>query len=126
MKEEITENERLEMEVENKLAYTLAKVYVLIPWKKIQAQNAHTFFTDRIRSSASSANFKQFLENLTMKCQVPFVKIDMQYINFLDENRSITMNLIRKESLTMANFAFETVDIVKSENKMAATGQKTL
>ena len=122
----MSENEQLEMEVENKLAYCLAKVYVQIPWKKIGVKSAHKFFVDRIRASSSAANFKEFLDLLLKKVNVEFVKIDVEIIDFLEENRGIVMNLLRKESTYLANFALETVEIVKEERKLKEQGQMTL
>lgn len=55
-------NEDKEMEVENKLAYALAKCYILIPWRKIGVKSAHKFFVDRIRASGNAKNFKEFLD----------------------------------------------------------------
>lgn len=122
----ISENEALEMEVENKLAYMLAKVYVQIPWRKIGVKSAHKFFVERIRASSSASNFREFLDLFLKKVQVEFVKIDTEYIDFVDIHSSITMNLLRKESTYLANMALEEVDVVKAENKNRATGQKTL
>lgn len=54
----MNENEQLELEVENKLAYVLAKAYTLIPWSKIKVNNAHKFFMERIRASSNTRTFK--------------------------------------------------------------------
>ncbi len=123
---EMSENERLEMEVENKLAYCLAKVYVQIPWRKIGVKSAHKFFIDRIRASSTAANFKEFLDLFLKKVNVEFVKIDTEIIEFLEDNRALVMNLLRKESVYLANFALETVEIVKEEKKLKEQGQMTL
>lgn len=126
MKEEYTQEELLELEVENKLAYILARVYMQIPWRKIGVKSAHKFFVDRIRASSNSRNFKEFLDVFTKKVNVEFVKIETEYIQFLEDNLSITMMLLRKESTYLANFALETVDKLKEHEKLAKTGQKTL
>ena len=126
MKEEYTTNEQLEMEIENKLAYILAKCYMRIPWQKIGVKSAHKFFVDRIRASSNSRNFKEFLDVLTKKLNVEFVNVETEYVQFLDEHISITMMLIRKESTYLANFALETVEELKKQEKLAKTGQKTL
>lgn len=126
MKEEYTQEELLELEVENKLAYILARVYMQIPWRKIGVKSAHKFFVDRIRASSNSRNFKEFLDVFTKKVNVEFVKIETEYIQFLEDNLSITMMLLRKESTYLANFALETVDELKEHEKLAKTGQKTL
>ena len=126
MKEEYTEQELLEMEVENKLAYCLAKCYMRIPWKKIGVKSAHKFFVDRIRASSNARNFKEFLDVFTKKLNVEFVNIETEYVQFLDDNLNITMMLLRKESTYLANFALETVDEIKKAEKLAKTGQKTL
>lgn len=123
---ELSENERLEMEVENKLAYVLAKCYRNIPWSKIGVRSAHKFFVDRIRASAGAVNFKEFLDTFTRKINVPFVKIEPEYVDFLDENKAITMQLLRRESTYLANFALETVEQIKAEDKLKAKGQSTL
>lgn len=122
----MSENERLEMEVENKLAYCLAKVYVQIPWRKIGVKSAHKFFIDRIRASSTAPNFKEFLDLFLKKVNVEFVKIDTEIIEFLEDNRALVMNLLRKESVYLANFALETVEIVKEEKKLKEQGQMTL
>lgn len=126
MKEEYTEQERVEMEVENKLAYILAKCYMRIPWRKIGVKSAHKFFVDRIRASSGARNFKEFLDVFTRKINVEFVNIETEYIQFLEDNINITMMLLRKESTYLANFALETVDEIKKHEKLEKTGQKTL
>ena len=126
MKEEYTQQEHLEMEVENKLAYILAKCYMRIPWRKIGVKSAHKFFVDRIRASSNTRNFKEFLDVFTKKINVEFVNIETEYIQFLEDHVTITMMLLRKESTYLANFALETVDEIKKAEKLAKTGQKTL
>ena len=116
VEEEYTEQELLEMEVENKLAYVLAKCYVRIPWRKIGVKSAHKFFVDRIRASSNARNFKEFLDVFTRKLNVEFVNIETEYVQFLDENIHITMMLLRKESTYLANFALETVDTLKTQS----------
>lgn len=126
MKEEYTEQERLELEVENKLAYILAKCYMRIPWRKIGVKSAHKFFVDRIRASSNARNFKEFLDVFTKKLNVEFVNVETEYVQFLEDHLNITMMLLRKESTYLANFALETVDELKKAEKLAKTGQKTL
>ena len=126
MKAEYTQQELLEMEVENKLAYILAKCYIRIPWKKIGVKSAHKFFVDRIRAAGNARNFKEFLDVLTLKLNVEFVNIETEYVQFLEDNINITMMLLRRESTYLANFALETVDEIKKAEKLAKTGQKTL
>ena len=116
MKEEYTEEELLEMEVENKLSYVLAKCYVRIPWRKIGVKSAHKFFVDRIRASSNARNFKEFLDVFTKKLNVEFVNIETEIVQFLDENIHITMMLLRKESTYLANFALETADTLKTQS----------
>ena len=126
MKEEYTEEELLEMEVENKLAYVLAKCYVRIPWRKIGVKSAHKFFVDRIRASSNARNFKEFLDVFTKKLNVEFVNIETEIVQFLEDHINITMMLLRKESTYLANFALETDKKKKKQEKLAKTGQKTL
>ena len=126
MKEEYTEQELLEMEVENKLAYILAKCYIRVPWKKIGVKSAHKFFVDRIRASSNARNFKEFLDVFTKKLNVEFVNIETEIVQFLEDHINITMMLLRKESTYLANFALETVDEIKKQEKLAKIGQKTL
>ena len=116
LKEEYTEQELLEMEVENKLAYVLAKCYVRIPWRKIGVKSAHKFFVDRIRASSNARNFKEFIDVFTKKLNVEFVNIETEIVQFLDENIHITMMLLRKESTYLANFALETADTLKTQS----------
>lgn len=116
VEEEYTEQELLEMEVENKLAYVLAKCYVRIPWRKIGVKSAHKFFVDRIRASSNARNFKEFLDVFTKKLNVEFVNIETEIVQFLDENIHITMMLLRKESTYLANFALETADTLKTQS----------
>ena len=116
VEEEYTEQELLEMEVENKLAYVLAKCYVRIPWRKIGVKSAHKFFVDRIRASSNARNFKEFLDVFTKKLKVEFVNIETEIVQFLDENIHITMMLLRKESTYLANFALETADTLKTQS----------
>ena len=116
LKEEYTEQELLEMEVENKLAYVLAKCYMKIPWRKLGVKSAHKFFVDRIRASSNARNFKEFLDVFTKKLNVEFVNIETEIIKFLEDNLNITMMLLRKESTYLANFALETVDTLKTQS----------
>lgn len=126
MKEEYSQQELIELEVENKLAYILARCYMRIPWRKIGVKSAHKFFVDRIRASSNARNFKEFLDVFTKKLNVEFVNIETEYIQFLEDHLNITMMLLRKESTYLANFALETVDELKKAEKLAKTGQKTL
>lgn len=119
-------NDDKEMEVENKLAYALAKCYILIPWRKIGVKSTHKFFVDRIRASGNAKNFKEFLDVFLKKINVEFVKIDKEVLDFLYENNTVTMMLIRKESTYIANFALEVVDEVKAHEKLMKSGQTTL
>jgi 1-acyl-sn-glycerol-3-phosphate acyltransferase len=100
-------------EVENQLAYVLAQTYIRIPWNRIHAKNAHTFFMDRVKATSNSQNFKQFLDNLCLKVEVEFVRIPTEIINFLSENSSEVMRILRKECLGIVNYALDIVE----ENK---------
>ena len=126
MKNEYSQQEKLEMEVENKLAYILAKCYMRIPWRKIGVKSAHKFFVDRIRASSNAKNFKEFIDVFTRKINVEFVNIETEYVRFLEDNIPITMMLLRKESTYLANLALETVDELKEADKLNKKGQKTL
>lgn len=117
----MNEHEKLEIEIEDKLAYALAKVYVRIPWRKIGVSSAHKFFVDRIRASGNAKNIKEFFDILTKKVNVEFVKIDTDLLQYLDDHREISLMLIRKESIFIANLALEKVDLVKNENMGQAT-----
>ena len=123
---ELTDNEKQKMEVENKIAYVLAEIYTRIPWQKIGVNNAHKFFVDRIRASNNSMDFKQFIDTLCLKVQVEFVKIDTDIMDFLKDNNSYAMSILRKETMYITNFALETVDYLKNKKKLDKTGQKTL
>ena len=116
LKEECSKQEQLEMEVENKLAYVLAKCYMRIPWRKIGVNSAHKFFVDRIRASSNARNFKEFLDVFTRKLNVEFVNIETEIIQFLEDNLNITMMLLRKETTYLANFALETADTLKTQS----------
>lgn len=118
--------EELEMKIEEELAYCLANVYRKIPWRKIGVKSAHKFFVDRIRASSNSRNFKEFLDVFTRKCNVEFVKLDTEIVDFLESHLNITMMLIRKESTFIANLSLEKVEELKKAEKLAKTGQKTL
>ena len=111
----MTENELSNKEIESKLAYVLAQVYMNIPWNKIHISNAHKFFIDRIRASTNTKTFKEYLDVLTRKCNVEIIKIDTNILDFLDENSNITMRLLRNESLYVCNFALETVEELKKK-----------
>lgn len=101
-------------ELENKLAYVLAKVYMKIPWTKIKVNNAHKFFIERMRASNNTRTFKEYLDVVCRKCNVEMVKIDTEIIEYLDDNSSKVMHLLRNETLYMCNFALEEVDIIKN------------
>lgn len=103
-------------EVENNLAYVLAETYMRIPWSKIKAKNAHTFFMDRVKATSNSQNFKQFFDNICLKLEVEFVRIPTETINFLQENSDEVMRILRKESLGIVNYALDIVEELKGEN----------
>lgn len=127
MIDEITEQERFEMEIENKLAYILGEVYVKIPWRKVGVKSAHKFFVDRINASSTAPNFKEFLDVFIHKCGVDFVRPEeTDALKFLDENRAVVMRLLRKETTYIANLALDYVDEIKENRKFLASGQKTL
>jgi len=111
----MTLNEITNNEIENKLAYVLARVYRDIPWNKIHISNAHKFFIDRIRASTNTKTFKEYLDVLTRKCNVEIIKIDTNILDFLDENSHITMRLLRNETLYICNLALETVEELKKK-----------
>lgn len=107
-------NEQLENTIEEKLAHVLAEIYLRIPWRKIGTKSAHKFFVDRIRASANSMNFKQFLDTFTLKVNVEFVKLNTNDLNFLYAHDSFVMSLLRKESTYLANYSLEIVNELKN------------
>ena len=119
-------HEELEIDVEQGIAYCLALTYRRIPWQKIGVKSAHTFFVDRIRASSNARNFREFLDVFTRKVNVEFVKVEPDLIRFLEENVTLTMMLLRKESTFIANLALEKVEDLKIAEKLKASGQKTL
>ena len=123
---DLNEKKKKELEVENKLAYVLAETYLRIPWSKLRIKSAHTFFVDRVRASSTNIDFNTFLDALLKKIQVPFVKIDKEILDFLNQNNSYVMSVLRKESVYIVNFALETVEYIKEQRKLDKTGQKTL
>lgn len=122
----MNENERLEREVEGKLAYVLAKVYIKIPWRKIGVKSAHTFFIERVREAAGAMNIKQFLESVEKNVEVSMINLDTGIIEFLEENRPYALNVLRKETNYVVMLALEQVDKLKEQRKLAEQGQKTL
>lgn len=114
---EIHENEKQELEVENKLAYVLGLCYTRIPWSKIKVNNAHAFFMNRIRASSNTRTFKEYLDVLCKKLNIEMIKVDTDIIDFLQENNTITMKLLRNESLYICNFAIETAETIKKGGK---------
>ncbi len=116
----------IEHEVESKLAYLLAKTYIRIPWKQIGVKSAHTFFIDRVRAAAGSRNIREFMEELEKKVQVSFVDIHTEHIDVLEENKSIALRLLRKETNYIVLLALEQVDGLREQLKLKNKGQKTL
>lgn len=112
---EKTINENIETKLEETLATVLGKIYLQIPWAKLNIKSAHKFFIDRIRSSANAKNFKEFLDIFTRKVNVTFVRLDSDMIDLLNNHNEFTMMLIRKESLYVTNYALEKVDEMKSK-----------
>lgn len=103
-----------EVKLEESLAIVLAKVYMQIPWNKVNVKSAHKFFIDRIRASSNARNFKEFLDVLTRKVNVTFVKIDYSLMDLLNKYNDFVMMLVRKESLYITNYALEKVDEFKN------------
>lgn len=107
-------NNGIEEELEEVLAIILARIYLQIPWSKINVKSAHKFFIDRIRASANAKNFKEFLDILTKKVSVTFVRLNSKDIELLEKYDRFTMSLIRKESLYVTNYALEKVEEIKN------------
>lgn len=106
----------IEEEIEEKLASILAKIYLQINWRKINVKSAYKFYIDRIRASNNTRTFKEFLDVLTRKVQVEYVKLDINDVNFLEENNKVTMCLLRKETLYITNYCIMKVQEYKGEN----------
>ena len=106
-------DEDLEEKLEDGLSVILAKIYLQIPWSKLHVKSAHKFFIDRIRASSNAKNFKEFLDVLTRKVSVNFVKLDTVDIDLLNNYDDFIMMLIRKESLYVTNLTLEKVDMIK-------------
>lgn len=119
-------SEEEEMEIENQLAEMLAHVYVNIPWQKIGVKSAHKFFVDRIRAASGTRDVKEFLDTFTKKCNVNFVKVDPNLVKDLNLKKDLSMNLLRKESVYIANLSLEQVDRLREEKKLRSKGQTTL
>lgn len=116
--EGLTKKEELEEQIEDKLAYILAEIYLKIPWKKIGVKSAHKFFIDRIRASNGAENIRQFIDCLCKKVSVDFVKIDTEYINFLEENRAYCFKLLRQETQYITLLALETVEYMRKSKEV--------
>lgn len=123
---EMDEKERQQREVEAKLAYVLASVYIRIPWRKIGVKSAHTFFIERVRAASRASNIKKFIESLEKKVEVPMAQIETQYIDLLEENRAYALNVLRKETNYIVMLALENVDKLKEARKLKKQGQETL
>lgn len=113
----LTEKQELEEQIEDKLAYVLANIYLKIPWTKIGVKSSHRFFIDRIRASNGAENIRQFIDRLCKKVSVNFVKIDTEYIDFLEENRAYCFKLLRQETQYIALLSLETVDYLRDIKK---------
>lgn len=120
------EKERNEKEVESKLAYILASVYIRIPWRKIGVKSAHTFFIERVRAASRASNIRQFIESLEKKVEVPMAQIETEYIDLVEENRAYALNVLRKETNYIVMMALENVDLLKESRKLEKEGQATL
>ena len=120
------ENERLQKEVEAKLAYILAMIYTRIPWRKIGVKSAHTFFIERVREASGAQNIKQFIEAACKNVEVPMVNIETEYIDFLESNRPYALNVLRKETNYIVLLALENKEKLKEKQKLAKDGQVAL
>lgn len=120
------ENKKIELEVESKLAYLLANVYIRIPWRKIGVKSAHTFFIERVREASGAMNIKQFTEALEKNVEVPMINVATEITDFLEENRPVALNILRKETNYIVMLSLEQVDKLKEQRKLAEAGQKTL
>lgn len=114
---ELVDSEFNEKLIENKIAGTLGEVYVMIPWSKIKVKSSYKFFMDRIRASSSQGTFKEFLDMLCKKVNVEMIRLDTSIIEFLNDNNAITMRLLRKETLYLANLALDAADLIKEDKK---------
>ena len=120
------EKERNEKEVEAKLAYVLANVYMRIPWRKIGVKSAHTFFIERVRAASRASNIRKFVESLEKKVEVPIIPVETEYLDLLEENRPYALNVLRKETNYIVMLALENVDKLKEARKLQEQGQATL
>jgi len=123
---EMTEQEKLEMEVESKLAYVLGNVYIRIPWRKIGVKSAHTFFIERVREASGAKNVKQFIEAVEKNVEVPMIKVESEVVDFLEQNRPYALNVLRKETNYIVMLALEHVDELKEQRKLQEKGQTTI
>ncbi len=112
------EKERQQREVEAKLAYILANVYIKIPWKKIGVKSAYTFFIERVRAASRASNVKEFIESLGAKVGVPLAQIETKYIDLVEENRGYALNVLRKETNYIVLLALENVDKLREVRKL--------
>lgn len=120
------EKEHKQREVEAKLAYVLANVYIRIPWRKIGVKSAHTFFIERVRAASRAVNIKQFVESLEKKVEVSMIPVETEYMDLLEENRPYALNVLRKETNYIVMLALENVDKLKEARKLKEQGQATL
>ena len=101
--------------VERTLAEVLADIYMNIPWNKVKVSNAFKFYKDRVYNCTNCINFKEYLDKLCLKCNVSFIRLSSGAINFLMENNTEVMNLLRKETLFIVNYALDIVEKRKME-----------
>ena len=103
--------------VETTLAETLASVYSNIPWSKIKVSNAYRFYKDRVYACTNCADFKQFLDKLCLKCNVSFVRISSETIEYLEEYNDEVMGILRKENTFIVNYALDIVEERKQKKE---------
>ena len=97
-----------------------------IEWKKIGVKSAYTFFVSRVEEAASAPNIRQFIKNARNNVEVPFVRVETEYIDFLEGNRVYALNVLRKETDYPVNLALENVDKLREEKKLADKDQTTM
>ena len=118
--------EEEEMKIEEYLSIICAYVYMNIPWTKIGVKSAHKFFVDRIRAASGARDPKEFLDTFGKKCNVNFVKVDPEILQELQEKKDLSMRLLRRESVYIANLALVQVETLREQKKLSSTGQTTL
>jgi len=105
-------------EIIEKLADTLARVYMKTPWRQIGVKNSHDYFTDRLRAASRANTLPSFLNELTRLLSVQYAKLDPENVDQLREHENDVLRMLREETIYVAMKTIERVEELRESTEL--------